>query len=106
VVATKISITNWTELEDPQSIFDPILGLYTTPFNISNANGQHYDYSITMSYELSIVNTTGVTCFGSASRFSLHPYFYKPMLGVAGNCTAYLSLVTYTIPTASPPVQI
>jgi hypothetical protein len=103
VVATKISITNWTELEDPQSIFDPILGLYTTPFNISNANGQHYDYSITMSYELNIVNSTGVTCFGSASG-SPAPVFYKPMLGV--QATALPIIFSNLYNNSSPPANI
>jgi hypothetical protein len=103
VVATKISITNWTELEDPQSIFDPILGLYTTPFNISSANGQHYDYSITMSYELNIVNTTGVTCFGSASG-SPAPVFYKPMLGV--QATALPIIFSNLYNNSSPPPNI
>jgi hypothetical protein len=103
VVATKISITNWTELEDPQSIFDPILGLYTTPFNISSANGQHYDYSITMSYELNIVNSTGVTCFGSASGLPAS-VFYKPMLGV--QATALPIIFSNLYNNSSPPANI
>jgi hypothetical protein len=103
VVATKINITNWTELEDPQSIFDPILGLYTTPFNISNANGQHYDYSITMSYELNIVNSTGVTCFGSASGLPAS-VFYKPMLGV--QATALPIIFSNLYNNSSPPANI
>jgi hypothetical protein len=49
--ATKINITAWTELEDPQSIFNPITGVYSIPFNISALNGQSYDYSITINYD-------------------------------------------------------
>ena len=76
---TKIDITNWTELEDIQNIFDPITGVYTTPFNISSTNSQQYDYSITMSYELNLVNTSGSIC---STNIALCPVHYKPMLSV------------------------
>jgi hypothetical protein len=101
----KVNITNWTELEDPQSIFDPILGLYTTPFNISNANGQHYDYSITMSYELNIVNSTGVACFGSlVSNSSAASVFYKPMLVVSAGTQPMIYSNLYN--NITPPANI
>jgi hypothetical protein len=75
-------IDNFVELEDPQSIFDPVLGQYSTPFNISNANGQHYDYSVTMSYELRLVNTSGGILFAGDSQGAANPTYYKPRLVV------------------------
>jgi hypothetical protein len=101
--ATKINIDNFTELEDPQNIFNPITGVYTTPFNISSANSQQYDYQITMSYQLNIVNTSGVTCFASNASGVAAPIFYKPSLGVtaAGQPIIFSNLYTNTTPPAN-----
>ena len=100
--ATKINITAWTELEDPQNIFNPITGVYSTPFNISSANSQQYDYSITISYELNVVNLSAVTLYGSQSSLAA-PVFYKPSLGVsaAGLPIIFSNLYTNTNPPAN-----
>jgi hypothetical protein len=91
--ATKINITAWTELEDPQNIYNPITGVYSIPFNISALNAQSYDYSITISYQLNLVNTSGGTLYGSASGVAAS-VFYKPMLGaqVTGQNIAFSNL--------------
>lgn len=60
---TKVNIVGWTELEDFQNIFTPFTGLYSAPFTISNTNAQQYDYNITMSYQLNLVNTSGGTLY-------------------------------------------
>ena len=93
--SSKINITNWTELEDPQNIFNPVTGVYTTPFNISSANAQQYDYSITMSYQLNIVNTTGVTCFGSFNGAAA-AVLYKPYLIVSDPTQGMIPSNLYT----------
>jgi hypothetical protein len=94
---TKIDITNWTELEDIQNIFDPITGVYTTPFNISSTNSQQYDYSITMSYELNLVNTSGSIC---STNIALCPVHYKPMLSVniPGNLLLHSNIYNNSTP--------
>ena len=99
--ATKINITAWTELEDPQNIFTPATGVYSTPFNISSANSQQYDYSITISYELNLVNTSGGTLYGNVNGVAA-PVFYKPMLGVtaAGLPIIFSNLYTNSNPPA------
>jgi hypothetical protein len=81
--ATKIDITAWTELEDPQNLFTPGTGVYTTPFNTSSFNSQQYDYSITISYQLNIVNSTGVTCFGGDGGTAAVAVFYRPYIAVS-----------------------
>ena len=48
------TFTGLTELEDPQGIFDPVTGVYTTPFNISSASGQYYEYKILITFSLDI----------------------------------------------------
>jgi len=102
---TKINITNWTELEDPQNIFNPITGVYTTPFNISNANSQQYDYQITISYRLQIVNFTPGTIYGGSGTGATSvavPVFYKPRIGVsaAGQNIIFSNLYTNSTPPA------
>jgi len=102
---TKVNITNWTELEDPQNIFNPITGVYTTPFNISNANSQQYDYQITISYRLQIVNFTPGTIYGGSGTGATSvaaPVFYKPRIGVsaAGQNIIFSNLYTNSTPPA------
>jgi hypothetical protein len=100
--ATKIDLTAWTELEDPQNIFTPLTGVYSTPFIISSQNAQSYDYSITMNYTLNLVNTSGGTLYGSASGVADH-VFYKPALGVNAATYAIIfgNLYNNTLPTAT-----
>ena len=98
---TKIDFTNWTELEDLQNIFNPITGVYSTPFIISNQNGQSYDYSITMSYQLNLVNTSGGTLFASDNTGSAAAVFYRPALGV--NVTTQPIIFNNIYINAAPP---
>ena len=93
--ATKINITAWTELDDIQNIFNPITGVYTTPFIISSANAQSYDYSITMTYTLNLVNTSGGTLYGSASGSAANVY-YKPAIGVSAGTQPIIFSNLYT----------
>jgi len=55
------TFTGLTELEDLQNIFNPLTGTYTTPFNISSANAQYYEFNVVVSYSLDLINTSGVT---------------------------------------------
>jgi hypothetical protein len=99
----KVNITAWTELEDPQNLFTPGTGVYTTPFNISNANAQQYDYSITMSYQLNIINNTGVPCFSRDQTFALPArVYYRPMLVVSAGAQPMIFSNLYT--NMNPPV--
>ena len=97
VSASKINITGWTELEDPQNRFIPLTGVYSTPFNISSANAQSYDYNITMTYTLNVINTSGSVCFGSANGIAA-PVFYKPMIGVSAGTQPIIFSNIYTNP--------
>jgi hypothetical protein len=100
--ATKINITAWTELEDLQNIFNPLTGVYTTPFIISSANAQSYDYSVTMTYTLNLVNTSGGVLYGSAPGGVAGNVYYKPAIGVsAGQPIIFSNLYTNTSPTAT-----
>jgi len=98
--ASKVNITGWTELEDPQNIFNPVTGVYTTPFIISSANAQSYDYSVTMTYQINIVNSNVGTCYGSYNNAAA-AIFYKPYLAVSAGALALIPINLYTNP--SPP---
>jgi hypothetical protein len=101
VTPTKIDFTNWTELDDIQNIFNPITGVYTSPFNISSQNGQSYDYSITLSYQLNLVNTSGGTLYASNSSGVAAAVFYRPALGV--NATTLPIIFNNIYTNAAPP---
>lgn len=97
--ATKVNITNFTELDDIQNIFNPITGVYSAPFNISSNNGQSYDYNVTFTYSLNLVNTSGVTLFSrTAPILAPFPCFYRPQLAVnvAGGTLVFSNLHTNT----------
>jgi len=97
VPATKVNITGFTELEDPQNIFNPLTGVYTTPFIISTLNAQQYDYNITMSYQINIVNTNVGTCFGSYNNAAA-AVFYRPYLSVSAGAQPLIPINLYTNP--------
>lgn len=61
---------NLTEIEDLQGIFDPVTGVYTTPFNISSANAQFYEFNVVVSYSLDLINTGTVP-----ATVSLPPFY-------------------------------
>lgn len=87
----------WTEIEDPQNIFNPVTGIYTIPFNISSNNSQQYDCSVTMSYELRLVNSSAGTLYSGTNTFA-SPVFYRPRLLANVNATQVAAVNLYTNP--------
>lgn len=70
--------TNYTEILDDQNIFDPLTGIYTTPFNISSNNAQEYIFTFTIDYSIDINNTSG------GQLFAPSPVFFCPQAFVNG----------------------
>jgi hypothetical protein len=100
------TIAGWTETEDPQNIYNPVTGVYSTPFNISSNNSQQYDYNITIQYELRLVNTSGVTLYSGTNGFA-SPVFFQPQLVLTQNGVVCYTTNLYTNPAplnASPSV--
>ena len=91
------TILGWTETEDPQNIYNPVTGVYSTPFNISSNNSQQYDYNITIQYELRLVNTSGVTLY-SGTTTQATPTFYRPQLYLTRNGVVSAAVNLYTNP--------
>ena len=94
---TPQTITGWTETEDPQNIYNPVTGVYSTPFNISSNNSQQYDYNITIQYELRLVNTSGVTLYSGTNGFA-SPVFFRPQLYLTRNGVVSAAVNLYTNP--------
>ena len=100
------TIAGWTETEDPQNIYNPVTGVYSTPFNISSNNSQQYDYSVQIQYELRLVNSSGVTLYSGTNGFA-SPVFFQPQLVLTQNGVVCFTTNLYTNPAplnASPSV--
>ena len=50
------TINNWTEIEDPQNIFNPFTGVYTAPTNTDPLASQSYEFIISVTYQLDFFN--------------------------------------------------
>ena len=99
IVTSKVNFTNWIELEDPQNIFTPATGNYSAPFIISNTNGQSYDYSITMSYQVNLINTSGGTLYAKVQNVAVAGNcYYTPILTVNAVNNPSVSSLIYTNP--------
>ena len=100
------TIAAWTETEDPQNIYNPVTGVYSTPFNISSNNSQQYDYSVQIQYEIQLVNSSGVTLYSGTNGFA-SPVFFQPQLVLTRNGVVSFTTNLYTNPAplnASPSV--
>ena len=100
------TIAGWTETEDPQNIYNPVTGVYSTPFNISSNNSQQYDYSVQIQYEIRLVNSSGVTLYSGTNGFA-SPVFFQPQLVLTQNGVVCYTTNLYTNPAplnASPSV--
>ncbi len=91
------TIAGWTETEDPQNIYNPVTGVYSTPFNISSNNAQQYDYNVQIQYEIRLVNSSGVTLYSGMNGIS-SPNFYQPQLALTQNGTVCYTVNLYTNP--------
>jgi hypothetical protein len=75
------TFTGLTEIEDPQNIFNPVTGVYTTPFNISSANAQYYEIKILVNFSLDIICPAGNVSVGT-------PTFYLNFFNAPFNVTS------------------
>ena len=91
------TIAGWTETEDPQNIYNPVTGVYSTPFNISSNNAQQYDYSVQLQYEVRLVNTSGGTLYAGMGGISA-PVFFQPQLVLTRNGVVSFTTNLYTNP--------
>jgi hypothetical protein len=73
----------YTELEDPQNIFNNVTGVYSAPFIISSLNAQHYNYNVVITYELRLNNTSGGILYARrAPAMIADAVYYEPIIGV------------------------
>jgi len=109
------TFTGLTELEDPQGIFDPVTGTYTTPFNINSANSQYYEFNVIVSFTIDIINTSGVVATSSpAPLFTVRyrntynnfivqgPSYQSPTSIPVGTTTIVTDTISFTQQVSDP----
>lgn len=95
-------ITAFTEQEDPQGLFTPLTGIYTTPLPVWSMAGMYYEYKALVSYQINLINSSGVTLYSGFNGF-LTPHFYEPQLVVEGNGSIDDMQKLYTNPSPLAP---
>jgi hypothetical protein len=107
------TFTGLTELEDPQGIFDPVTGIYTTPFNISSANAQYYEIKILVNFSLDIICPAGNVSVGTPQFYlnffnapfnvnSASPFYNGPGAPPAGTTNITTDTILVTIQATDP----
>jgi hypothetical protein len=107
------TFTGLTELEDPQNIFDPVTGIYTTPFNISSANAQYYEIKILVNFSLDIICPAGNVSVGTPQFYlnffnapfnvnSASPFYNGPGAPPAGTTNITTDTILVTIQATDP----
>jgi hypothetical protein len=106
------TITNWTELTDPQSIFNPFTGVYTAPTDTDPLASQSYEFRINVTYQIDFYNHSAnpvrpyvfnsMTASYEPQARTFTPYLkaINP-LGVGTNANLTNYLVNATIPSGS-----
>lgn len=85
VTDTSSALTNWTENQDNQNLFDPTTGEYDNPFYI--AAGQAINVTANLEYDFNLVNGTGSTAYlvDMDSSLLTRRYRYRVILEVYKN---------------------
>lgn len=100
--------SGWTEVIDTQSIFDPVTGQYSSPFNTNANAGEHYVYTLTIGGSISLDNTSGGTAVlsnivGGSIDENKYRVFAVVYVAGLGQVTVYgTSSITVDYPTGSP----
>lgn len=108
-VPSNSEITNYTELIDELSIFNPTTGVYDAPFTLST--GDSYNFEISMDYDVNLIQSSGVTAtlsnFGNTSVTNM---YIRPFIDIAKNGTSisvtYLDVIQSPLTLASGTTQI
>lgn len=107
------TFNNLTEIEDPQNIFNPLTGVYTTPFNINSANAQYYEIKILVNFSLDMIGLSPNVAVG-APTFYLNffnapfnvnvssPMYVGPSTPPAGTVNIATDTILVTIQATDP----
>lgn len=107
------TFTGLNEIEDPQNIFDPVTGVYTTPFNISSANAQYYEIKILVNFTLDIICPVANISVGTPTFYlnffnapynvnSASPFYNGPGAPGAGTTNITTDTIIVTIQASDP----
>jgi hypothetical protein len=107
------TFTGLNEIEDPQNIFNPVTGVYTTPFNISSANAQYYEIKILINFTLDIICPAGNVSVGTPTFYlnffnapynvnSASPFYNGPGAPGVGTTNITTDTIIVTIQASDP----
>jgi hypothetical protein len=107
------TFTGLNEIEDSQNIFDPVTGVYTTPFNISSANAQYYEIKILINFSLDIICPVANISVGTPTFYlnffnapynvnSASPFYNGPGAPAAGTTNITTDTLIVTIQASDP----
>ena len=101
--------SGWSEVTDAQSIFNPTVGEYSTPFSTNALAGENYSYGLSIGGTITLENTSGgnarLRTPGTFLDFGYKKYRVYARVQVAGNTNAiivYGSSVIVNYFTGSP----
>lgn len=87
-VSFKEDLDNWTEVEDPQNLFNPTTGIYTAPTDTDPLASQGYEFKATIFYNV---------IFNHSNPNPVQPYVFNSQIGTyvpqARTFTPYLKAV-------------
>ena len=95
-------LSGWSEVIDTQSLFDPVLGKYSTPFSTSAIAGEHYNYSLTIGGTISLDNSSGANAYLINSNGTKYTVFAIVNVEGVGQVNVYGSSVIYPSTTPLP----
>lgn len=90
-VPANAPLTNYTELVDELSIFNPTTGIYDTPFTLST--GDSYNFQVDIDYSINLLNSSGAIAYLIDQWFILSgianysAMYIRPFISISKNGT-------------------
>ena len=102
--ASAVTITGWTEIDDAQNIFNPVIGTYTVPFPTSAAMNTYYEYTAKIQYTIRVSNMNPGTVYSQyiSGPVAALPLF-RPFLVIKKNGQIMNNVFLYNNPSPSAP---
>jgi hypothetical protein len=101
-----VAITGWTEIEDNQNLYNPIIGTYTVPFATSAAMSTYYEYTIKIQYTIRVTNFNPGTVYSQyISGTGAAVPLFRPCLVIKKNGSIMNDSSLYSNPSPQSPTH-
>jgi hypothetical protein len=86
-VPANAPLTNYTELVDELSIFNPTTGIYDTPFTLST--GDSYNFQVDIDYSINLLNSSGAIAYltDTLNAGNYSAMYIRPFISISKNGT-------------------